>query len=212
MYRTAALALVWAACAASCGAQSAEIGIAAGYGDYRNGSVLSADGTAKAGFKNRFVVSAAITEDQSDHISGEFRYLYQDGDPFLRAGGVETRLQGQSHAFSYDVLVHFKPRRSRIRPYVTAGVGAKLYIIRGPGNPDQPLTDIATLTTRDDPKLLVVGGAGVKIRVQPHTTVRVDFLDYMTPFPKTQIQPAPGATPRGIFHQFTPMVGISYVF
>ena len=43
---------------------------------------------------------------------------------------------------------------------MTAGVGAKLYTIRGPGNPDQPLSDIATLTARNDPKLLVVGGSG----------------------------------------------------
>jgi hypothetical protein len=188
------------------------MGVALGYGVYRNGSVLSADGTAEAGFKNRFVLSAVITEDEYDHISGEFRYLYQDGDPFIRAGGTETRLQGQSHAFSYDVLVHFKPLDSRIRPYVTAGVGAKLYIVRGPPNPDQPLSDIATLTTQDDLKLLVVGGGGVKMRLQRHTTVRADFLDYITPFPKTEIKPVPLATPRGIFHQFTPIIGVSYVF
>ncbi len=193
-------------------AQDWEIGIATGYGEYRDGSVLSADGTVKAGFKNRFVVSAVITEDQSDHISGEFRYLYQDGDPFIRGQGTETRLQGQSHAFSYDVLVHFKPIESRIRPYVTAGVGGKLYIVRGPPNPDQPLSDIATLTTANDLKLLVVGGGGVKIRLHRHATLRADFLDYITPFPKNQIKPVPLATPRGIFNQFTPMVGISYVF
>jgi len=206
------LPAAYAFCALACLAQDGEIGIAVGYGEYRDGSVLSADGTAKAGFMNRFVASAVITEDQYDHLSGEFRYLYQDGDPFIRAQGTETRLQGQSHAFSYDVLVHFKPLESRIRPYVTAGVGAKLYIVRGPPNPDQPLSDIATLTTANDLKLLIVGGAGVKMRLQRHTTVRADFLDYITPFPKTEIQPAPLATARGIFHQFTPMVGISYVF
>jgi Outer membrane protein beta-barrel domain len=210
--RSVAFVVLGCLCALPCLAQDAEMGIAIGYGDYRNGSVLSADGTAEAGFKNRFVVSAVITEDEYDHISGEFRYLYQDGDPFIRSGGTETRLQGQSHAFSYDVLVHFKPLESRIRPYVTAGVGGKLYIVRGPPNPDQPLSDIATLTTKNDLTLLVVGGAGVKMRLQRHTTVRVDFLDYITPFPKTQIQPVPLATPRGIFHQFTPIVGISYVF
>jgi hypothetical protein len=199
-------------CAGPAFAQDAEVGIAIGYGAYRNGSVLAPDGWAKAGFKNRFAVSAVITEDAYDHLSGEFRYIYQDGDPFIRARGMETRLQGQSHAFAYDVNVHFRSRDHKIRPYVTAGVGAKLFIIRGPANPNQPLADIATLTTSNDLKLLVVGGGGVKMRVQRHTTVRVDFLDCITPFPKTQIHPAPLATPRGIFHQFTPMVGVSYVF
>lgn len=188
------------------------MGVAIGYGFYRNGSVLSADGTAKAGFKNRFAVSAVITEDAYDHLSGEFRYTYQDGDTFLRARGEETRLQAQSHAFSYDVNIHFRSLDHKIRPYLTAGVGAKLFIVRGPGNPNQPLTDIATLTTANDLKFLVVGGGGVKMRLQRHMTMRVDVLDYINPFPKTQIKPAPLATPRGIFHQFTPMVGISYVF
>lgn len=199
-------------CPGACFAQDAEVGIAIGYGAYRNGSILAPDGTAKAGFKNRFAVSAVITEDEYDHLSGEFRYTYQDGDPFIAARGTDTRLQGQSHAFAYDVNVHFRPLDRKIRPYVTAGVGAKLFIIRGPANPDQPLADIASLTTSNDLKLLVVGGGGVKMRVQRHMTVRVDFLDYITPFPKTQIHPVPLATPRGIFHQFTPMVGISYVF
>lgn len=198
--------------AGPCSAQDAEVGIAIGYGVYRNGSILAPGGTAKAGFKNRFAVSAVITEDEYDHLSGEFRYTYQDGDPFIAARGADTRLQGQSHAFAYDVNVHFRPLDRRIRPYVTAGVGAKLYIIRGPANLDQPLADIATLTTSNDLKLLVVGGGGVKMRVQRHMMVRVDFLDYITPFPKTQIHPVPLATPRGILHQFTPMVGISYVF
>ena len=116
-----------------CAAQDIEVGVAIGYGEYRNGSVLAPDGTAKAGFKNRFAVSAVITEDEYDHLSGEFRYTYQDGDTFIAARGTETRLQGQSHAFSYDVNVHFLSLDHKIRPYVTAGVGAKLYIIRGPG-------------------------------------------------------------------------------
>jgi hypothetical protein len=199
-------------CGFPCCAQDTEIGVALGYGEYRNGSILAPDGTAKAGFKNRFTVSAVITEDEYDHLSGEFRYTYQDGDPFIAARGIQTKLQGQSHSFSYDVNVHFLSLDHKIRPYVTAGVGAKLYIIRGPGNPDQPLSDIATLTTSNDLKLLVTGGGGVKMRVQRHTTARIDFLDYITPFPKTQIHPVPLATPRGIFNQFTPSVGISYVF
>ena len=204
--------LLACSCALPCVGQDTEIGVALGYGEYRDGSILSPDGRARAGFKNRFALSAVITEDEYDHLSGELRYTYQDGDPFIAARGTETRLQGQSHAFSYDVNVHFLSLDHKIRPFVTAGVGAKLYIIRGPGNPDQPLSDIATLTTSNDLKLLVVGGGGVKMRVERHTTARFDFLDYITPFPKTQIHPVPLATPRGIFNQFTPSLGISYVF
>jgi len=73
--------LVALSCALPCFAQDTEIGVALGYGEYRDGSILAPDGTAKAGFKNRFTVSAVITEDEYDHLSGEFRYTYQDGDP-----------------------------------------------------------------------------------------------------------------------------------
>jgi Outer membrane protein beta-barrel domain len=205
---------VWAVCwcALPCAAQQAEIGASVGYGLYRNGSIYSPDGKAAAGFKNRFIAGAVITDNAYDHLSGEFRYTYQDGDPFIAARGMETRLQGQSHAFSYDVNVHFRSLDHKLRPYLTAGAGAKLYIIRGPGNPDQPLSDIAALTTKNDLKFLAVFGGGVEWRFQRHASLRADFLDYITPFPKTQIQPVPLATPRGIFHQFTPMVGIDYVF
>jgi hypothetical protein len=193
-------------------AQDAAVGIALGYGLYRNGSVLSSDGTVEAGFKDRFAVSFTITDDAYDHVSGEFRYTYQDGDPFLSGFGTGVRLQGQSHAFAYDLNFHFRPLEAKIRPYVTAGVGAKLFIIRGPANPNQPFPNIATLTTSNAVTLMVLGGGGVSMRVAPHTLVRLDFLDYINPFPKSEIKPAPLATARGIFNQFTPSLGVSYVF
>jgi hypothetical protein len=45
-----------------------------------------------------------------------------------------------------------------------------------------------------------------------HFLVRADFRDYLTQFPKRQISPAANGTARGIFQQFTPMAGVSYVF
>jgi len=184
-----------------------------GYGAYRNGTILAgAAGTATAGVRNRFAVSATVGEDLYDHLSGEFRYTYQDGDPFISAGGIETRIQGQSHAFQYDAMVHFRTRDKKIRPYAVAGAGAKLYITRSPGLQSQPLAAIGTLTTRDDPKFLAVFGFGAKMKLHEHVALRVDFLDYLTPFPKTAIKPAPFATARGIFQQFSPMAGVSYVF
>ena len=66
--------------AGPCSAQDAEVGIAIGYGVYRNGSILAPGGTAKAGFKNRFAVSAVITEDEYDHLS----ITHQPTDPSAR--------------------------------------------------------------------------------------------------------------------------------
>jgi len=64
----------------------------------------------------------------------------------------------------------------------------------------------------DQLKTLASVGAGVKIRMSRHVLLRLDFRDYITTFPRKQIQPVPFATARGIFHQLTPLVGISYVF
>jgi hypothetical protein len=198
--------------AAACQAEQWEAGIAGGYGLYRNATIIAPAGTADAGIRNRFAFSAVISDDQYDYLGGEIRYTYQDGDPFLEAGGARANIQGQSHAFHYDLLIHTRPKWERIRPYFAIGIGAKLYVVSGPENPVQPLGDIGLLTARDEFKVLYVAGGGVKIRLHDHVLFRLDLRDYITPFPKRVIRPAPGATGRGFLQQFTPLVGVSYVF
>jgi hypothetical protein len=205
------LAGVLLAFAGACPAQW-ELGAAAGYGLYRNASVYALEGKAAAGVRNRFALSVVLSEERFERIGGELRYTYQDGDPFLRSGGVQTNLQGQSHALHYDVLVHFRRPEARLRPYFAAGVGAKLFVVTGPPNPTAPLGGIARLTTHDDLRWLATPGFGLKWYARRGLCVRVDFRDYITPFPKKLIAPAPLATPRGFLQQFTPLVGVSYVF
>jgi hypothetical protein len=129
----------------------------------------------------------------------------------LRASSGKTNIQGQSHAIHYDLLAHFSPRRSRIRPYLAVGLGAKWYVANGPENPTQPLSDIARLAHTTDLEGLLTAGGGVKLRFGA-VLVRLDFRDYITPFPKKLIVPVPFATARGLFQQFTPLVGVSYSF
>lgn len=199
--------------AAACAAQQHwELGGALGYGVYRNGSINAPAGTATAGYRNRFVASAVIGEDLYEHLAGEFRYVYHDGDPFLSAGGVKENLQGQSHTFVYDVLFHFLPRDASLRPYLATGVGAKLFVVSGPPNPSQPLSGIGGLTTNDQIRLAVSLGGGVKWRLCRHVLARLDFRDYVSPFPKRQLVPAAFGTGHGILHQYTPMAALSYSF
>ena len=190
-------------------AQSWEIGAGAGYGVYRSVSVYAPAGTATTGIRNRFVATAIFGEDLYDRLSGEFRYTYQDGDPFLEAGTVKANVQGQSHAFHYDLLVHARSREERVRPFVAAGIGAKLYRVTGPENPNQALGTIARLAATQEMKALVTAGGGIKFRIAGSAVLRVEFRDYVTPFPKNVIKPAPLGTARGIFHQFTTMIGLS---
>lgn len=199
-------------CAAGCSAQEWEAGAAIGYGAYKNGTIFAPAGTVAAGIRNRFVAGVAVTQNRYEYISGELRYTYQDGDPFLSSGRLKINIQGQSHALHYNVLFHARPRREKIRPYIVGGIGAKYYVVSGPENPSQPLSGIALLKSTDQMKFLATAGAGVKMVMSHHVLLRLDFCDYITTFPRKQIQPAPLGTARGIFHQLTPLAGVSYVF
>jgi len=189
-----------------------ELGGDIGYGWYRNGTIFAPGGTADAGIRNRFAAGFVFGEDLYGHLSGEIRYEYHDGHPFLSTGGQAKDIQGQSHTLTYDLLFHFKDRAHKIRPFIAAGAGAKDYAIVGPEPSPQPFPTIATLNSVDEWKFVVSLGCGVKIRVQKHVLIRGDFRDYLSAFPKQQIAPAATGTARGIFQQFTPMFGVSYLF
>jgi len=199
--------------AAACSAQTRyEFGGAIGYGIYRDVRINSAAGEATAGIQNRFVAGGVFCEDLYEHISGEIRYAYQDGDPFLTFGAKKGNIQGQSHAIHYDVLLHLRDRDEKFRPYAVGGVGAKYYRITGPEPVPQPAPQIADLVKDNQWRWLVSVGAGVKYRVAEHVIVRGDFRDYITPFPTKIWAPTTNGTDRGIFHQFTPTFGLSYSF
>ena len=124
---------------------------------------------------------------------------------------MKSDIQGNSDALTIHLLFHFKPREHRWRLFLAGGAGAKEYVIAGPSPFPQPIPDIASLTTNDVWKLVFTGG-GIKCRLLPHMLLRAEFRDYITTFPRQQIVPAPQNTARGIFEQFTPLVGLSYTF
>lgn len=208
------LVVLFATLALAASAQEWELGGGAGYGFYRKASVIAPAGTVDAGIRSRFALTGWVTQHKYDYISGEIRYVYQDGDPFIQSAGGKTNVQGQSHALHYDVLFHLRHSETprRIRPYFAAGLGIKRYVVTGPANPAAPFTDIAQLNSTGENKLLLSLGGGIAIRAARHVLIRVDFRDYITTFPKRIISPVPLATARGLYNQFTPMVGISYGF
>lgn len=189
-----------------------EIGADVGYGIYRDGSIYSNVGTAKAGIRNRFAAGILLGDDFSKYISAEFDYLYHDGHPFLQAPSVNTDIQGNSDALTVGLLFHFRPRESPWRPFLAGSSGAKEYVIAGPEPFPQPIPQIASLTTNDVWKVVFSVGGGIKYRLRSHMLLRAEFRDYLTTFPRQEIVPAPHNTARGIFEQFTPLFGISYTF
>jgi hypothetical protein len=206
------LPLVFLLATFTCSAQNWEIGAGAGYGFYHNGSIISPNGTADAGIRNRFTATGYVTEDLFDRFSGEIRYVYHDGDTFLRSGSVLGIVQAQSHTITYDALIQFKPRDHRVRPYVGGGLGGKYYNTTGPVPVPQPLPRIALLTRQSEWKAVFDFGGGIRVRVQEHLTLRGDLRDYITVFPHNLFLPVANATTRGILHQVTPMFGVGVNF
>jgi hypothetical protein len=198
--------------ASGCMAQYGEAGGGVGYGWYHNGSIISSGGTAGSGIRNRFTASVFLCEDLYDYFSGEVRYGYHDGDTFLQSGSAKGTVQAQSHTFTYDAMFHLKPVSQKIRPFFAAGGGAKYYVTTGPAPNPQPLPQIALLTTESQWKPVFDFGGGVRIRVTHRLGLRAEFRDYITTFPDKLFSPVAGATSRGIFHQFTPMFSIGYMF
>ena len=103
--------------------QQYEVGADVGYGLYRNGSIYSASGKLQAGIRNRFAAGILLGDEFSQYVSAEFRYLYQDGHPFLQGLGVKSDIQGQSDTLTGELVFHFKPRGHRWRPFVAGGEG-----------------------------------------------------------------------------------------
>jgi hypothetical protein len=193
-------------------AQQWEVGGSLGYGWYRNARVSGPGAEATTGIRSRFVAGAVVTEDLYEHISGEVRYLYHDGDPFIRLAGNTANMQGQSHSLTYETLFHVRNRDHRLRPYVAAALGAKYYRTTGPAPAGQPAPGVALLVPGNQWRLLFGFGAGVSYRFPNHLILRADFRDYISPIPFKLFAPVGNATNRGLMHQFTPMLGVGFWF
>jgi len=202
--------LIGAVFAAALFGQTYEIGANIGYGFYQNGTIFSPQETVQAGIHNRFAAGIDLGYEFSDYVSEQFSYLYHDGHPFLKGPGVNTDIQGQSHALTIEALFHFQKRDRRFRTFVAGGAGSKGYVIAGPEPFPQPIPQVASLTTNDVWKVTFSVGGGLTYILRKHMLIRVEFRDYLTTFPRQQIVPAPHNTARGVFQQYTPLFGVSY--
>jgi hypothetical protein len=130
----------------------------------------------------------------------------------LSGNGSDVSFKGMSHAIHYDFLYSPAARRSKVQPFVAAGAGVKLYRGTGKEQAYQPLSNFAYLTRTQDLRPLIAAGGGFKYRVGEHMFFRAEIRDYITPFPKKVITPAPGAKVSGWLQDFVPMFGLSFSF
>jgi hypothetical protein len=194
------------------GAPKWEIGALGGGGFYNSASVSSPAGSGDVGIKNGVALGAFFGSDMYKFLGGELRYEYLPGDLKVSSSGTTATFTGQAHAIHYDLLFHFAPAGSRIRPFVSAGGGVKIYRGTAKATVTQPLSALALLTNTHETKGLGVFGGGFKAKVNSHVTVRVEVQDFLAPFPRQVIAPAPGAKISGLLNEIVFMGGIGIAF
>jgi len=190
-----------------------EIGGAGGYALGKDNSVVSSTGqTGDAGLQRGFLASAVAVDHMFEHLSGEFRYVYRKGNPFVKTCCDAARMTGEAHSVGYDLLLQINGKEERIRPYIAFGGGVKVFRGTGGETDYQPLQNLVVLSKTQQTEPMFSIGGGVSIRLAPYAVFRVDFRDQVTPFPKKVIFPAPGSELTGFFHDFLPMAGVSWSF
>jgi len=191
-------------------AQRWEVGGGVGGGFYTSQDVSLAGSSVSANLSSNLEGSAWLGNNGINKWGGELRFDYQLGDLALNGQGQSASFAARSYGMHYDMLYHFTPNGSRIRPYVALGAGIKIY--QGTGAPVayQPLYQYALLSTGQDLVPMISGGAGVKMQLASHLQLRIEVHDYATPFPKQVITPNEGAKVGGWLMDFVPSVGLSY--
>lgn len=190
--------------------ESWELGVAGGYGVYRNVTATNATGEASVGFKPGIAFGAVAGNEISSWFGGEIRYTYRQNDLKASSGGTEVRFDGDSHVLNYDFLFHLARKPAAVRPFLAAGAGVKIY--RGTGRPSavQPLSSFVALTATTQTVPVASVGVGVKARLSDLLLLRVEVRDFASIFPDEVVAPVPRARVRGWLHDIVPMVGLSF--
>ncbi len=194
-----------------CFAGEFELGVAGGGHLVRGATVTAPAGTAKAGFKGGFAVGAVAGQRLYKTVTGEVRYSYLPGDLKLSSGGADVAFKGDAHAIHYDFLIHPYSSEAKVQPFAAGGAGVKVFRGAGKEAAYQQLSQFAYLTKTSEWKPMVSVGGGIRAKVAPKVSLRVEFRDYITPFPKNVIAPGRGASINGWLHDFVSMAGISFL-
>jgi hypothetical protein len=187
------------------------VGGSAGYSNWRDAAVTgSTSGTA--GFTPGFAVGAVLGNSLYRSLGGEVRYTYLAGDLKVSSGNVRAQASGHSQALHYDLLVHAGTKESRVRPFLAAGAGVKIFSGTGHEAAYQPLSDLLVLSHATQTEPLVSVGGGVKFSLARRALLRLDFRDYLTPVPDRLLAAPPGIRVSGWLNDMVFMVGVSTVF
>jgi hypothetical protein len=202
--------LLFLSAAAGAFAQQWEIGGNVG-GSFLPGVTVSGPmGSATTGFQSGISGGVWLGQTISRRIGGEVRYNFMQSNLKLASGGTNATFSGNSHAIYYDVLIRSSRKESRAQLFAAIGGGMKIFRGTGKEAAFQPLSQFAYLTKTQQVKPMLSFGGGVKFKLAQHMSMRLEVRDFLTPFPKDVITPAPGAKVGRLLHNIVPMFGISY--
>ena len=210
MLKKLALTALLAAGAASAQVHEWEVGAIGGYGYAPHLTVSKGSTSADTGIRHGGIVGVFAGEDMYDYWSGEIRYLYRFDDLKLSSGSIKApNFSAHTHIVTADFLGHFRPRGSRMRPFIAFGGGAKIMVGSGIESAGQPLGQYAALTATHEVLPTADVGAGIKWDFKKNLRFRVEARDYISPAPNKVIAPAPGASLGGVLNDIQGMVGFS---
>lgn len=206
------LYLVGALCAPAAFAQKWEIGGGAGGSFFTSAGVQNGAARGDAGLDRGINVGLWLGNNSGRLVGGEFRYDYENTNLKLTSSGVHVGFGAETHAVHYDFHFHFAPVAARVRPFVAAGAGVKLYRGTGTETVFQPLSNLALLTKTSEVKPLLSFGGGVKVALGHSLQLRFEARDVVTPFPKKVITPAQGTKLDAWIQDVAILVGLSATF
>ena len=204
--------LLLAAAAATCGAQQWEVGGLGGGGFLSSVAVAGPIGSATAGFQTGAAFGAFLGHNTYSHIGGELRYAYLQSNLQLSSSGSSVSFTGMAHVVHYDLILRTTRKNSPVQLFAAIGGGLKVFRGTGKEAAYQPLSQFGYFTKTQALKPMASIGGGVKFYITRNVSLRTEFRDYITAFPKELIAPAPGAKFGSILHDFVPMAGLSYEF
>ena len=179
---------------------------------YDKKTFTSTAGNADGGFDEGVGASVWVGHHMYAKLSGEIRYDLLRNDLMLESAGAKATFGGDSHAIHYDLHFHLTEIGSKVRPFVLAGGGVKMFRGTGQGRAFQPLSQIAVLTRATELGGLVTFGGGVKVQLTDRILLRLEFRDNLTRFPKKIITPNRGGGGDGWLNNFAPTAGASVLF
>lgn len=189
-----------------------EFGVGGAFSYYTSQDITNSRGSASAGLKPGFGASAWLGHNMYRKVSGEIRYDFGKNDLKLNSAEGNVNFSAHSHAVHYDVLFHTADAGAKVRPYFLVGGGVKLYRGTGQERAYQPGGHFAVLTRTYETKGLLTFGGGIKFNPSKKVSLRAEFRDNVTQFPREVITPVNGGVSGEWIHNFVALFGVSVVF